>query len=49
MVSGKIYGVAYKPNGTKSSVYDVWLSWNSIDTRKFKTATLCSATFSLAE
>lgn len=97
MASGKIYGVAYKPNGTKSSVYDVWLSWNSsvsgltstvnatlyvrrndgysnsawnnfhqvwgriycngnevgrydnldIDTRKSKTATLCSATFSV--
>lgn len=97
MASGKIYGTAYKPNGTKSGVYDVWLSWNSsvsnltstvnatlyvkrndgysssawnnfhqvwgriycngnevgrydnldIDTRKSKTATLCSATFSV--
>ncbi len=97
MAGGKIYGTAYKPNGTKSGVYDVWLSWNSsvsdltstvnatlyvkrndgysnsawnnfhqvwgriyfngnevgrydnldIDTRKSKTATLCSATFSV--
>ncbi len=97
MASGKIYGTAYKPNGAKSGVYDVWLSWNSsvsgltstvnatlyvkrndgysnsawnnfhqvwgriyyngnevgrydnldIDTRKSKTVTLCSATFSV--
>ena len=97
MASGKIYGTAYKPNGTKSGVYDVWLSWNSsvsdltstvnatlyvkrndgysnsawnnfhqvwdriycngnevgrydnldINTRKSKTATLCSAIFSI--
>ncbi len=97
MASGKIFGSAYKPNGTKSNVYDVWISWNSsvsnltstvnatlyvkrndgysssawnkfhqvwgriycngnevgrydnldIDTRKSKTATLCSATFSV--
>ena len=97
MASGKIYGTAYKLNGTKSGVYDVWLLWNSsvsgltstvnatlyvkrndgysnsawnnfhqvwgriyyngnevgrydnldIDTRKSKTVTLCSATFSV--
>ena len=29
MASGKIHRAAYKPNGTKSGVYGLWLSWNS--------------------